>query len=329
MLGLLVERPDGPFLSVKLPKPVPQAGEVLVRVHVSGVNPLDTKIRAAAAPHARQPLPAVLGMDLAGTVAAIGPGIARFGVGDKVYAMATGVGGVSGSLAEYAVVDADLLAHMPANLAMREAAALPLVLITAWEGLVDRADVQPGQTVAILGAGGGVGHVASQIAAARGAKVFGVDNAAKGDRIAKLGAIPIDRELPVPQYVAQYAEGRGFDLVYDCVGGASLDAAFQAVGRFGHVVSCLGWGTHALAPLSFKAASYSGVFTLLPLLTGEGRARHGDILHEAAAMIEAGRLKPLLDQTPFAFSPDGVEQAYDAVTSRAGRGKVVVTLVPE
>lgn len=189
--------------------------------------------------------------------------------------------------------------------------------------------MQPGQTVAILGAGGGVGHVAVQMARARRAEVFGIDSAGKADRIAALGPVPIDRETPVANYVAQHTQGRGFDLVYDCVGGASLDAAFQAVRRFGHVVSCLDWGTHAFAPLSFKAASYSGVFTLLPLLTGESGQRDGEILAEAAELVEAGLLKPVLDPTLFAFDPEGAAQAYDAVTGRAGRGKVVVIVRPD
>jgi NADPH2:quinone reductase len=329
MLALLVESPDGPFRSVELPRPVPQVGQVLIRVHASGVNPLDTKIRAGTAPHARQPLPAVLGMDLAGTIVALGEDATRFMVGDEVYGMATGVAGVSGSLAEYVVVDADLLACKPANLSMREAASLPLVIITAWEGLIDRAEVKLGQTVAVLGAGGGVGNVAVQIARARGARVFGVDRADKADRIAALRAIPIDRDMAVGDYVARHTDGRGFDIVYDCVGGPSLDAAFQAATRFGHVLSCLGWGTHALAPLSFRAASYSGVFTLLPLLTGEGRTRHGEILREATMLTEAGLLKPVLDPTIFAFSEDGAMRAYDAVTGRNGRGKVVVTMRPD
>ena len=93
-----------------------------------------------------------------------------------------------------------------------------------------------------------------------------------------------------------------FDLVYDTAGGASLDASFAAVRRFGHVVSCLGWGTHTLGPLSFRAATYSGVFTLLPLLTGEGRKHHGDILAEATRLAEAGQLVPTLDPRRFTLA---------------------------
>jgi NADPH:quinone reductase len=281
MQAAVLDSHGAAFRVAPVPQPDPQPGQVLVRIEASAVNPLDIKIRAGQAAHARQPLPAILGIDLAGVVEAVGSGVTSFRHGDEVYGMTGGVGGLQGSLAEYAVVDADLLAPKPANLTMREAAALPLIFITAWEGLVDRAAVHSGQKVLIHG-GAGVGHVAIQIARAVGAEVFATGSAASKTFIARLGAVAIDyREMSVENYVATYTGGRGFDIVYDTVGGATLDASFNAVCQFGHVVSALGWGTHALAPLSFRAASYSGVFTLLPMLTGEGRAHHGDILHEA------------------------------------------------
>jgi NADPH:quinone reductase len=296
--------------------------EVLVRIAASGVNPLDTKIRAGAAAHARHPLPAILGIDLAGTVEEVGPNVAAFRAGDEVFGM---TGGVQGSLAEFAAVDADLLAPEPSNLAMREAAALPLIVITAWEGLVDRAKVQAGQNVLVHGGAGGVGHVAVQLARALGAEVFATGSARSAAYIKELGAIPIDytRET-VEDYVARYTGGRGFDVIYDTVGGATLDASFNAVKRFGHVVSALGWGTHALAPLSFRAASYSGVFTLLPLLSGEGRAHHGHILREAARLVEAGQLRPRLD--PRRFGLGNVADAHAAVETQSAEGKIVVDI---
>src|ERR1700712_1982716 len=135
MRALIVREAGGAFDSVRLTRPVPRAGEVLVRIVASGINPLDTKIRAGAAAHARHPFPAVLGLDLAGVVEALGPGVTRWRVGDEVVGLTGGVGGLQGSLAEYAAVDADLLALKPINLSMREAAALPLVAITAGGGL--------------------------------------------------------------------------------------------------------------------------------------------------------------------------------------------------
>jgi NADPH:quinone reductase-like Zn-dependent oxidoreductase len=296
--------------------------EVLVRVRASGVNPLDTKIHAGAAPHARHPLPAIPGIDLAGVVEQVGHDVTRFKPGDEVYGMTGGVGGVQGSLAEFAAIDADLLASKPANLSMREAAALPLIFITAWEGLIDRASLGAGQKVLIHGGAGGVGHVAIQIARAFGANVFATGSAALRATIEDFGAVFIDRNTPVETYVAQHTGGRGFDVVYDTVGGKVLDASFEAVRRFGHVVSALGWGTHALAPLSFRAATYSGVFTLLPLLSGEGRAHHGQIMMEATRLVEAGKLVPLLD--PRHFTLENVGDAYALIRDHAAKGKLVV-----
>src|SRR3977135_2414571 len=132
------------FRVAPVAQPDPQAGQALVPIEASAVNPLDIKIRAGQAAHARQPLPAILGIDLAGVVEAVGNGVSAFRPGDEVYGMTGGVGGLQGSLAEYAAVDADLLAPKPVNLAMREAAALPLIFITAWEGLADGAAVLGG-----------------------------------------------------------------------------------------------------------------------------------------------------------------------------------------
>jgi NADPH:quinone reductase-like Zn-dependent oxidoreductase len=324
MKALVLDGPDALFRLADIPRPVAADGQVLVRIHASGINPLDTKIRAGAAPHARHPFPAILGIDLAGVVEAVGPNVDGFRPGDAVYGMTGGVGGVQGSLAEYAAVDAALLARKPANLSMREAAALPLVVITAWEGLVDRAGVVAGQTVLVQAGAGGVGHVAVQIARSFGAQVFATGRPAHAEYLGSLGATFIDMQADVAGYVAQHTAGRGFDLVYDTLGGATLDASFGAVRRFGHVVSCLGWGSHSLAPLSFKGATYSGVFTLTPLLTGEGRARHGAILAEAAKLAETGRLVPRLD--PREFDLDGVAEAYGAITDHRAQGKLVISI---
>lgn len=141
----LVEKPDGAFTEMELARPLPGTKDVLVRISASGVNPLDTKIRAGKAGHARQPLPAVPGLDMAGVVEEVGSGVTAFKPGDEVFGMVGGVGGQQGTLAEYIIADADLLAHKPKSLSMRQAAALPLSIITAWEGLVDRAKVREGQ----------------------------------------------------------------------------------------------------------------------------------------------------------------------------------------
>ena len=146
---------------------------------------------------------------------------------------------------------------------MREAAALPLSTITAWEGLVDRAKVGAGSKVLIHAGAGGVGHIAIQIAQAFGAEIFSTVSEDKKNAVETFGATAIDYEaVPVEEYVATYTARQGFDIILDTVGGTTLDASFAAVKRYtGHVVSILGWGAHSLAPLSFRGASYSGVFT--------------------------------------------------------------------
>jgi NADPH:quinone reductase-like Zn-dependent oxidoreductase len=324
MKAYVVESANGPFRAVEIPTPRPASDQVLVKIYASGVNPLDTKIRAGQGGHAKQPLPAVLGLDMAGVVVTPGAGITAFREGDEVFGMVGGVGGLQGTLAEFIVADAALLAHKPTALTMRQSAALPLVTITAWEGLVDRARVHSGQSVLIHAGAGGVGYAAVQIALAYGAKVFTTVSDDKRSIVEAVGAVAISRHAAVEDYVAEHTGGEGFDIVYDTLSGAIMDASFQAVKRYtGHVVSCLGWGLHSLAPLSFRAATYSGVFTLLPLLTGVGRANHGHILREAAALADRHELKPLLAEHQ--FGPDDIAAAYDLVAKGSG-GKVVLEL---
>ncbi|MBX6688463.1 zinc-dependent alcohol dehydrogenase family protein [Pseudomonas sp. USTB-Z] len=329
MLAAIAESAQTPLVVRHIARPVPGKGQVLVRIHAAGVNPLDTKIAIGAGAHARQELPAVLGLDLAGTVVELGEAVAGFTPGQEVFGMAGGIGGAQGTLAEYIAVDARLIASKPHALGMREAAALPLVFITAWEGLVDHANVRSGQRVLIHGGAGGVGQVAVQLAKARGAEVYATGSAGNLDFIRALGATAIDYQTQrVEAYVEQYTAGEGFDIVYDTVGGSTLDASFKAVKPYtGHVLSCLGWGQHSLAPLSFKSATYSGVFTLAPLLTGKGREHHGSILREAAVLANAGQLAIRVDPQQFAL--DEVNDAFRQVAEGRGRGKTVIQLVCE
>jgi NADPH:quinone reductase-like Zn-dependent oxidoreductase len=325
MYAYVVKQANGPFLRIDIPRPTLSENGVLIRIQASGINLLDTKTRAGVAEHAKQPLPAVLGLDMAGTVEEVGNGVTRFKPGDEVYGMVGGVGGLQGTLAEFIAVDTDLLAHKPRSLSMREAAALPLVTITAWEGLVDRARVDAGQSVLVHAGAGGVGNIVIQLARAFGAEVFSTVSPEKSGIVKDLGATPIDYHSSfVEGYVAAHGSGDGFDIVYDTVGGATLDASFVAAKRYtGHVVSALGWGSHSLAPLSFRGATYSGVFTLYPLICGEGRIHHGEILAQASALADAGKLRPLLYKESLNIRDIGI--AYDLVTSGT-LGKVVVEL---
>ena len=326
MRALVLERFREPLVLRELPKPRAGVGHVVVRVCASGITALDVKIIEGSADPARVRPPAVLGMELAGIVESVGAQVTGFETGDEVFGMTGGVGTLQGSLAEYAAVDAALLASKPANLTMREAAALPLNFITAWEGLVDRARLSAGQTVLIHGGAGGVGSMGIQIARSLGAQTFATGRSRNLDVIAACGATPIDYEsTPVEEYVGSYTRGEGFNVVYDTAGGAVLDASFKAAHfNGGHVVSCLGWGTHSLAPLSFRAATYSGVFTLLPMLSGIGRLHHGDILREAKRLAEQGLLKARLDPRSFVF--ESVESAHNIQRSGERSGKLVVSI---
>ncbi|MET4141295.1 zinc-dependent alcohol dehydrogenase family protein [Pedobacter sp. UYP1] len=326
MKALVLENYGSPYVLKEIKRPVAVKGEVLVQIKASGVNPLDLKIKAGQAAHAQTKLPAISGVDMAGIVVEIGEGVTRFKAGDEVYGLTGGIAGIQGSLAEYAAVDADLLAVKPTNLSMKEAAAIPLSFITAWEGLVDRAKVDKGKTVLIQGGSGGVGHIAVQLAVARGAKVYVTDRAARKLIIESYGATAIDfTSLSVEEYVKIHTDNEGFDIVFDTVGGETLDASFKAVKTYcGHVVSILGWGTHSLAPLSFRAATYSGVFTLLPLITGKNRSHHGAILKEAALLAEAGQLKPVVDAKRYTL--ETIADAYQSIEARLNTGKVVIDL---
>jgi NADPH:quinone reductase len=325
MHALFLNRYNGPLELSEVPRPRPSAGQVLVRIAASGLNPLDTKIRAGTADHAKHPLPLVLGIDMAGVVEETGTGVTAFKVSDEVYGMTGGVGGIQGSLAQYAAVDTDLLALKPSCLTMREAAALPLAFITSYSGIVDRAHLRPGQTVLVQGGAGGVGHVSVQLARALGGSVWATASERDQEVVSRWGATPIDyRKQTVELYVESCTKGEGFDLVVDTVGGATLDASFAAVKHFGHVVSALGWGSHALAPLSFREATYSGVFTLHPLLSGKGRSHHGEILREANRLAEAHQLTPRID--PRRFDLHSTELAYEALADGTARGKIVVEI---
>jgi NADPH:quinone reductase len=326
MKAAILENYNSGFKIYDIERPPVGENQVLVRVKSSGTNPLDVKIQSGNAPHAEVILPAILGMDLAGVVESIGAGVTNFSVGDEIFGMTGGIGKINGSLAEYAVVDHELISKKPSSFSMKEAAATPLIFITAWEGLVDKAKVKEGQKVLIHGGAGGVGHMAIQIAKAFGAEVFATVGPGQEKIVEGYGATAINYlEVPVEKYVNDLTAGEGFDIVYDTIGGTTLDNSFQSVKRYtGHVISCLGWGTHNLAPLSFRAATYSGVFTLFPLLSGEGRAHFGEILGEAKKLAEQNKLSVRIDSRKFSF--ETINEAYGILKGRKNEGKIVIDI---
>jgi NADPH:quinone reductase-like Zn-dependent oxidoreductase len=317
---------DAPFRPAAVPRPVPGAGQVLVRVHATSVNPADYKARELGPALDFVPeLPAHLGMDVAGVVEAVGPGVTAFRPGDAVYGCAGGVRGQGGALAEYLAADARLLAPKPVTLAFREAAALPLVAITAYEALVDRARVAAGQTVLVHGGAGGVGHVAVQLAKHLGATVVATDGTA--EKLALARALGADhavnyRDTPVDDYVRAYTGGRGFDVVFDTAGGPNLTNAFAGARLGGTVVTTIALHALDLSPMHAKGLTLHAIYMLTPMLYDVGRERHGEILRAVAALVDAGRLTPRVDPARFALTD--ATAAYDYAASGRAAGKVVV-----
>lgn len=267
----------------EVPKPVPQAGQVLVRVHASSVNPLDYQVRRGDYPDL-VPLPAITGHDVSGVVEAVGPGVTSFVPGDEVWYTPQIFDG-PGSYAEYHVAAENIIGKKPRSLSHLEAASLTLVGGTAWEALVGRAALRVGESILIHGGAGGVGHVAIQLAKAIGAKVFTTVREANFDFARSMGAdVMIDYEQE--DYVAaivRETEGRGVDVVFDTIGGNTLSRSPDVLAQLGRVVSIVDLAQpQNLIQAWGKNASYHFVFT---------RQNRGK-LDELSALVERGQLRP-------------------------------------
>ena len=328
MKAMIIRESGEPTVFEVADLPVPEIGpgQVLVRVAATSVNPVDWKIRKLGL-SLGPAMPAVLQGDVSGVVEAVGADVTAFAVGDEVYGCAGGVKGTGGALAEFMACDWEYLAPKPTNLSMVEAAALPLVCLTAWEGLVEGADVGWGQTVLVHAGVGGVGHVAAQIAIARGATVYAtVSGPGKAELVKGFGAIPINyRENNVEEYVAAHTGGAGFDIVYDTVGGDNIPKSWEATKLRGTVISCQTNSTQDLTPLHLKGLRHIGVLMLIPLLRGKGGKAHGQIMREITALAEAGQIRPLLDGEPYAL--ENVASAHARMESGQAMGKVVVRVI--
>jgi len=316
-----------PFAERDVPTPEPGPGEVLVRVAGTSLNPIDNKIATMGTALAFAPeLPALLGMDMSGIVEAAGPGAARFSVGDRVFGCPGGVKGLPGTLAEYAVADERLLARAPENMDIVDAGAVPLVATTAWLALFDKAGLSSGERLLVQGGAGGVGHMAVQLGVHAGAEVFAtVSSPDKAAVVEALGGTPIDyTAMGVDGYVGEYAGGEGFDAVFDTVGGPVLDDSFKAARMGGRVVSTNTRSNHDLGPLHAKSLSLHVVFMLLPLVTGKGRERHGEILERVAELVDADELAVLLDERRFGYRD--IASAHRYWAEGRAMGKIGITV---
>ena len=315
---------DAVFEAAQVATPEVREDHVLIKIAASSVNTVDTMIRRMGKELPLAPdTPAILGMDFAGTVEAVGDGVRGFAVGDEVYGCVGGLADLPGTLAEFICADSNLIAHKPENLTMREAAALPLVGITAYEGLT-RAGIKEGQKVLVHGGSGGVGHVALQLAKHFGADVYSTGGGeSQMAMITHLGATAINYKTEsVEQYVAEYTEGTGFDLVFDSVGGANMAKSFEAAALNGQIASTVSLCELDLTVAHFKGLSLHVIFMLIPMLHDHEREAHAEILRSLAQIVESGNLKPVLDGKR--YSLEEVGQAHARLESGQAMGKVVV-----
>ena len=301
-----------------VPKPVPQAGQVLVRVHATSINPLDYQVRRGDYPDL-VPLPAITGHDVSGVVEAVGAGVTAYAPGDEVWYTPQIFEG-QGSYAEYHVAAESIVGRKPAALSHLEAASLSLVGGTACEALVARAGLRVGESILIHGGAGGVGHVAIQLAKAIGARVLTTVREANFAFAREMGAdVLIDYEKEdYIDAVLRATDGRGVDVVFDTIGGDALSRSPDALAQLGRVVSIVdiaqpqnliqAWG---------KNAAYHFVFT---------RQNSGK-LDELSALVAQGRLRPHVGAV---YALADVPAAHARLESRNNgvRGKVAIEVAP-
>ena len=288
-------------------RPEPRANEVLVRVRAAGVNPTDWKHRATGGFLGEPPF--VLGWDVSGVVEAVGIGVARFQPGDEVFGMLSYPYG-HGSHAEYVTAPARTFAHKPASIDHAAAGALPLVSLTAWQALVEYADVRPGQRVLVHAAAGGVGHVAVQIAKARGAYVIGTASAGKHEFLRGLG---VDEAIDYRE--TDFAEAvKDVEVVLDTLGGDTSVRSLRVLRPGGLVVSILPVGS----PEFFEEAERLGVRALRMLVD----ASHSG-MKAIAELVEAGKLRPAIAGT---FPLADAAEAHALGDTGRTTGKLVLTM---
>lgn len=325
--------PGGPdVLQVRsLPTPTLQSEtDLLIRLMAAGVNPIDTKIRQRGT-FSPDSGPAILGCDGAGIVEAIGSGVTQFKVGDEVYFCNGGLGGHPGNYAEFTTINEQFTAPKPQTLSFTEAAAAPLVLLTAWEALYDRGKLEAGRTVLVQAGAGGVGHVAIQLARLAGAKVCTtVSSDEKAQFVQTIGAThPIlYPKTDVVNAVMNWTDGKGVDLAFDTVGGDILSQCFAATAVYGDVVTLLApaeqtdWKTARNRNLRF-----SFELMLTPMLQdlAHYRRTQANILRQCSRLIDQGDLTIALTQI---FPLDDAAEAHRRLGLGGMIGKIALQIVP-
>lgn len=296
---------------VETARPEPGRGEILVRVRAAGVNPADWKTRERGVFADGSMPPFTLGFDVAGVVEAVGAGVTIFQPGDEVFGMPR-FPHPAGAYAEYVTAPARHFAPRPHGLDHIQAGALPLASLTAWQALVDTAQVRTGQRVLIHAAAGGVGHLAVQIAKARGAYVIGTASAAKHDLVRTLGADEVIdyRTQDVGDTV------RGVDVVIDSIGGPNWARSLRTLRRGGTLVSILPFDDTFPA----RQAEEAGVRAVFMLVEPDQQG-----LREIGALVGSGRLRVIVDAV---FPLEQVAQAHRLGEAGRTTGKIVLTVGP-
>lgn len=298
----------------ELPQPTPGEGEVLVRVKAAGVNPVDWKILNGKLQH-RIPhqLPLILGWDMAGIVESVGYSARRFQVGDEVFAYCRRPVVQQGTYAEFITLPESYLVYKPNNLSFEEAASVPLAALTAYQSIFAAANLQPDETLLVLGASGGVGSFAVQLAKAQGAKVIAL---ASGKNHAYLSALGADVTLDYTQgdfrEQLQSVVSEGVDVVYDCVGAETLLKGYDCVKLGGRLVSILDPEGNA-ACIAARHIQYHYVFV----------EPHASQLAHIRQWIEAGKIKPHLSTV---YPLADVAKAHAQISSFHTRGKIVLQM---
>ena len=317
---------------MEVPDPVlKEPQDILVRLHASGLNPVDYKLRRKGGFYPNR-LPLILGCDGAGVVQAIGAAVTKFKVGDEVFFFNGGMGGdEQGNYAELTVVHQDYLAAKPKSLSMVEAASVPLVWLTAWEALFERCSLQAGEKILIHGGAGGVGYIAIQIAKHAGATVITtISSLEKAEFVRLLGAdhcINYKEENFVDRAI-DLTNGIGVDVVFDTVGGQVFADSFPAVKVYGHVVTLdeinFSKDEVKVAKLRNLTLSYELMLTPMHFKMHAARVRQTVMLDTAARLIDDGQIKVFVNNV---FTLDEIAQAQHIVESGHSVGKTVIKIV--
>ena len=308
---------------------LPSPHHLRVKLAAAGVNPLDTKLRAKPVYYPDK-LPAILGCDGAGIVEKAGSAVTRFKEGDKVYFCNGGIGDEPGCYAEYTTVHEEYCAASPANLGLQDSAALPLVLITVWEALIERVNLQSGQTILIHGGAGGVGHIAVQLARHLGARVAVTVGDDKKEGLAQgLEAEKIIRykEEDFVVDVVDWSGNQGVDVVLDTVGGETFLRSFSAARIGGKIVTLLSTPllleNAQLARLRNLSICYEMMLTPQVMKLHEERIRQRKILEQGAQLVEAGTLGVLVS---YALPLKDAADAHRLIEKGGVSGKIILTM---